>query len=100
MPYTLRNNDIVLIEGRNYSLAKFLEQIKMDFDQLYEEAGRRRMMSVSAHDRISGTPQMVQIWDSFLRYAKSRPAVAVMRKDEIARYVSQSPLSLREIETI
>ena len=51
VPYTLRNNDILLIEGRNYSPAKFLEQIKLDFDQLYEEAGhRRRMMSVSAHD--------------------------------------------------
>ncbi len=61
VPYTLRNNDILLIEGRNYSPAKFIEQIKMDFDQLYEEAGRRRrMMSVSAHDRISGSPQMVR----------------------------------------
>jgi peptidoglycan/xylan/chitin deacetylase (PgdA/CDA1 family) len=57
VPYTLRNNDILLLEGRNYSPSKFLEQIKLDFDQLYEEAGRRRrMMSVSAHDRISGTP--------------------------------------------
>jgi peptidoglycan/xylan/chitin deacetylase (PgdA/CDA1 family) len=101
VPYTLRNNDIVLIEGRNYSPAKFLEQIKLDFDQLYEEAGhRRRMMSVSAHDRISGTPQMVRAWDEFLRYAKSRRGVAFLRKDEIARYALHSPLTLRESETI
>src|SRR5713101_4883026 len=67
VPYTLRNNDILLIEGRNYSPEKFLAQIKLDFDQLYDEAGsRRRMMSVSAHDRISGTPQMVKAWDGFL----------------------------------
>ena len=34
----------------------------MDYDQLCEEAGRRcRTMSVSAHDRISGSPQMVRI---------------------------------------
>ncbi|OTP75705.1 Polysaccharide deacetylase [Caballeronia sordidicola] len=80
---------------------KFLEQIKLDFDQLYDEAGtRRRMMSVSAHDRISGSPQMVRVWDEFLRYAKSRPDVAFMRKDDIARYVLQSPLTLRETETI
>ncbi len=32
VPYTLRNNDILLIEGRNYSPSKFLEQIKLDFD--------------------------------------------------------------------
>ena len=101
VPYTLRNNDILLIEGRNYSPAQFVEQIKMDFDQLYEEAEhRRRMMSVSAHDRISGSPQMVRAWDEFLRYAKSRPGVAFLRKDEIARYALRSSLTLHESETI
>lgn len=101
VPYTLRNNDILLVEGRNYSPAKFLEQIKFDFDQLYEEAGsRRRMMSISAHDRISGSPQMVRAWDQFLRYAKSHPGVAFMRKDDIARYALQSPITVRETETI
>jgi peptidoglycan/xylan/chitin deacetylase (PgdA/CDA1 family) len=101
IPYTLRNNDILLIEGRNYSPAKFLDQIKMDFDQLYEEAGhRRRMMSVSAHDRISGTPQMVQAWDAFLRYVNEKPGVAFLRKNEIARWALESPLTLRESETI
>jgi peptidoglycan/xylan/chitin deacetylase (PgdA/CDA1 family) len=101
IPYTLRNNDILLVEGRNYSPEKFLEQIKFDFDQLYEEAGtRRRMMSISAHDRISGTPQMTRAWDAFLRYAKSHPGVAFMRKDDIARFVLQSPLTVRESETI
>jgi peptidoglycan/xylan/chitin deacetylase (PgdA/CDA1 family) len=101
VPYTLRNNDILLIEGRNYSPSMFIEQIKLDFDQLYEEAGyRRRMMSISAHDRISGTPQMVRAWDGFVTYAKGRPGVAFMRKDEIARFALQSPLTLRETETI
>nr|WP_308495383.1 polysaccharide deacetylase family protein [Duganella aceris] len=101
VPYTLRNNDILLIEGRNYSPSQFLEQIKLDFDQLYEEgATRRRMMSVSAHDRISGSPQMVKVWDEFLRYAKSHPGVVFMRKDEIARYASSARNTLRETETI
>jgi len=101
VPYTLRNNDILLVEGRNYSPAQFLEQIKLDFDQLYSEgAARRRMMSISAHDRISGTPQMVRAWDQFLRYAKSHPGVAFMRKDDIARYALASPLTVREAETI
>lgn len=101
VPYTLRNNDIVLIEGRNYSPSKFLQQVKLEFDQLYLEAGsRRRMMAISAHDRISGTPQMVRVWDEFLRYANSHPGVAFMRKDAIAQYTLKSPLSLRESETI
>lgn len=101
VPYTLRNNDILLVEGRNYSPAQFVEQIKLDFDQLYEEAPRRRrMMSISAHDRISGTPQMVRAWDQFLKYARSHAGVAFMRKDEIARYAIESSLTLREQETI
>lgn len=101
VPYTLRNNDILLIEGRNYSPSQFLEQIKLEFDQLYEEgATRRRMMSISTHDRISGTPQMVRVLDEFLRYAKSHPGVAFMRKDDIARYALGSPLTVRESETI
>jgi len=101
VPYTLRNNDILLIEGRNYSPRMFLDQIKLDFDQLYAEgAGRRRLMSVSAHDRISGSPQMVRVWDEFLTYARSHPGVAFMRKDEIARHSLASPLTLRETETI
>jgi peptidoglycan/xylan/chitin deacetylase (PgdA/CDA1 family) len=101
VPYTLRNNDILLIEGRNYSPDKFLDQIKLDFDQLYEEAAtRRRMMSISAHDRISGSPQMVRVWNEFLSYAKSKPSVSFMRKDEIAKFVAGSPLTVRESETI
>lgn len=101
VPYTLRNNDIMLIEGRNYSPGQFLDQIKLEFDQLYEEgATRRRMMSVSTHDRISGTPQMVRVLDEFLRYAKSHPGVIFMRKDEIARFAAGSATTLRETETI
>ena len=101
VPYTLRNNDILLIEGRNYSPKNFLEQIKLDFDQLYDEAGmRRRMMSISAHDRISGSPQMVRVWDEFLSYAKTKRGVSFMRKDEIAKFAASSSLTLREKETI
>ena len=101
VPYTLRNNDILLIEGRNYSPKKFLEQINLDFDQVYEEAEtRRRMMSISAHDRISGSPQMVRVWDEFLTYANSKAGVSFMRKDDIAKFAASSSLTLREKETI
>lgn len=101
VPYSLRNNDIQLVEGRNYSPDAFLAQITREFDQLYEEAGRRRrMMSLSAHDRISGTPQMVRVWDAFLAYARRHPGVAFLRKDEIAAFALRSPDTVRETETI
>jgi peptidoglycan/xylan/chitin deacetylase (PgdA/CDA1 family) len=88
IPYTLRTNDIVLVEGKNYSAEQFFEQLKHEFDQLYTEGKRRRrMMSISMHDRIGGTPAYVQALDRFINYAKSHENVSFKRKDEIARMV-------------
>jgi peptidoglycan/xylan/chitin deacetylase (PgdA/CDA1 family) len=84
----LRTNDIVLIEGKNYSSEQFFQQMKDEFDQLYAEGKyQRRMMSISMHDRIGGTPAYVQALDRFIQYAKSHKNVAFKRKDEIARMV-------------
>ena len=49
---------------------------------------------------ISGSPQMVRVLDEFLRYAKSHPGVAFMRKDDIARFAAGRADTLRESETI
>lgn len=92
MPYTLRNNDIVLIEGKNWSPDQFLAQLKMEFNQLYAEgATRRRMMSISFHDRIGGTPAMMHAMEQFIQYVRSFDGVEFMRKDAIARMVQNDP---------
>ncbi|MNV13828.1 Peptidoglycan deacetylase [compost metagenome] len=92
IPYTLRNNDIVNVEGKHWSPDQFLAQLKAEFDQLYEEgATKRRMMSVSLHDRIGGTPAMVHVIDEFIQYAKKKQGVIFMRKDEIARLIQNDP---------
>jgi len=86
VPYTLRCNDIQLLEGRYYTSKQFGEQLRLEFDQLYEEgATRKRQMSISTHDRISGTPAQVRVLDEFLAYATKQPGVKFMRKDDIAR---------------
>ena len=55
MPYTLHMNDIENNEGRCFSTDAYEADLNREFDVLYEEGEhRRRMMSVSAHDRISG----------------------------------------------
>lgn len=88
VPYTLRCNDIMLVEGRHFSADQFLAQLKLEFDRLYAEGGRaRRMMSVSLHDRIGGSPAMVQAVDQFIRYARTHAGVAFKRKDDIAGIV-------------
>jgi peptidoglycan/xylan/chitin deacetylase (PgdA/CDA1 family) len=92
IPYTLRNNDIVNITGNNWSPDQFLTQLKAEFDQLYSEgAHKRRMMSVSFHDRIGGTPAIVKMMDDFIAYANEHDGVAFMRKDAIAALVKDDP---------
>ena len=97
VPYTLRCNDIMLIEGKNFSTDQFLNQVKMEFDQLYTEAEfRRRQMSVSFHDRIGGTPQMVAAANQLFRYMQQHTGVSFKRKDEIARMTLNDSTSIRE----
>ena len=89
------SNDIQLLEGRYFSSAQFGEQLKLEFDQLYAEgAHRKRQMSISTHDRISGTPAQVRVLDDFLTYAKKHPGVLFRRKDEIARETLNDPAAL------
>src|SRR6267142_2132326 len=47
VPYTIRNNDIVRFDSPATTNAAYLQDLKDDFDVLYEEAAhRRRMMSL------------------------------------------------------
>ncbi|WP_434634836.1 polysaccharide deacetylase family protein [Chromobacterium sp. CV08] len=92
VPYTLRNNDIVRYDSPALSVDGYLADLKAEFDQLYREAvGRRRMMSISTHDRISGTPARVWALEQFIRYAQGHAGVRFMRKDEIARFALTAP---------
>lgn len=92
MPYTLRNNDIVQVAGNHWSPDQFLSQLKHEFDQLYAEgATKRRMMSISFHDRIGGTPAVVHAMEEFIKYTREKSGVVFMRKDEIARLVINDP---------
>lgn len=87
VPYTFRNNDIVRFSNPAMTSEGYASDLKAEFDVLYAEgAKRRRMMSLSLHDRIGGMPAVVHAVEEFIRYAKERPGVVFMRKDEIARW--------------
>lgn len=97
VPYTLRCNDIQLVAGQWFSTDQFLQQVKMEFDQLYEEsARRRRMMSISFHDRIGGTPQLVKATSELFAYMKQHPGVVFKRKDDIAKMALTDKHTIRE----
>jgi peptidoglycan/xylan/chitin deacetylase (PgdA/CDA1 family) len=97
VPYTVEQNDIVLFEARHFSAAAFAQELKDAFDVLYEEgAKRRRMLSVSAHDRISGHPARVKAFADFIDYAQKHKGVWFARKDEIARWTLESANTIHE----
>lgn len=93
VPYTLRNNDIARFGAEGpMSASAFGQELKDEFDQLYAEAGvRRRMMSISTHDRIGGTPARVKVLGDFIAYAKKHPGVVFVRKDQIAKWALSMP---------
>ena len=97
VPYTLHMNDIVNYETRYFSTEAYAADLKREFDVLYEEgAHRRRLMSVSAHDRIAGRPARMRVIEDFIQYAQSHPGVSFMRKVDIANYAIASPRTVRE----
>jgi peptidoglycan/xylan/chitin deacetylase (PgdA/CDA1 family) len=97
VPYTLHMNDIVNYESRYFSTQEYGGDLKAEFDMLYAESSRRRrMMSVSAHDRITGRPSRTKVLEEFIAYAQNNPGVVFMRKDEIARFALSSPETIRE----
>lgn len=93
VPYTLRNNDIGRYGAEGpLTASAFGQELKDEFDQLYAEAGvRRRMMSISTHDRIGGTPARVKVLGEFFAYAKKKPGVVFVRKDQIAKWALELP---------
>ena len=99
VPYAVGMNDLVNYELRNFSSEQYASELRNEFEMLYSEAdNRRRMMSISAHDRISGRPARAKVLEEFIIYAQRRPGVVFLRKDEIARFALASAITPREEE--
>ncbi|REG98672.1 polysaccharide deacetylase family protein [Flavobacterium aquicola] len=97
VPYTLRCNDILLIEGKSFSTDQFFNQVKAEFDQLYEESEfKKRQLSISFHDRIGGSPQMVKTAYDLVRYIQKHKGVSFKRKDEIAEMTLFDKLTIKD----
>jgi peptidoglycan/xylan/chitin deacetylase (PgdA/CDA1 family) len=96
VPYAVYLNDIRAYESRNFSTQAFGQDLKNSFDWLYEEAAhRKRMLSITTHDRLL-RPERVKVLMEFLDYARSKPGVAFMRKDQIAQIAASDPSTIRE----
>ena len=97
VPYTFQLNDLQNFENRWRTCSDFAGELKAEFDALYEESARkRRMISVSAHDRVAGRASRMRVIEDFIIYAQRQPGVVFLRKDEIAKFALASPFTIRE----
>jgi peptidoglycan/xylan/chitin deacetylase (PgdA/CDA1 family) len=97
VPYTKRNNDIERFHAQSTTADAWIQDVKDEFEVLYAEAeSRRRMLSVSTHDRIGGQPARVAALGRFIDHASAFPGVVFMRKDEILRWAAGQADTPRE----
>jgi peptidoglycan/xylan/chitin deacetylase (PgdA/CDA1 family) len=97
VPYTMDMNDLVAYPNHSFTSEQYASELRNEFEMLYTEAeSRRRMMSISAHDRIAGRPAHAKVLEEFIIYAQRRPGVVFMRKDDIARFALTSAITPRE----
>lgn len=96
VPYTFQLNDYQNYENRWRTCSDFAGELKAEFDALYiESEHKRRMMSIATHDRVA-RPSRAKVLDEFIAYAQSHKGVVFMKKEEIARFAMNSPLTIRE----
>jgi peptidoglycan/xylan/chitin deacetylase (PgdA/CDA1 family) len=97
VPYTFILNDFQNFENRWRTTSDFAGELKNEFDALYAESARkRRMISVSSHDRVAGHASRARVIEEFIEYAQKHPGVVFLRKDEIAKFALASPTTIRE----
>lgn len=90
-------NYLVAYQSHSLTSEQCASELRNEFEMLYTEAeGRRRMMSISAHDLIAGRPAHAKVLEEFIIYAQRRPGVVFMRKDDIARFALDSAITPRE----
>jgi peptidoglycan/xylan/chitin deacetylase (PgdA/CDA1 family) len=98
MPYTRYLNDFIHYVLQPGDLAGYERTLNEEFAALYEEAAtRRRMMVISLHDKLA-RPARVRVLESFIARAQTQKGVWFARKDELARFVLDSPATIREAE--
>jgi peptidoglycan/xylan/chitin deacetylase (PgdA/CDA1 family) len=97
VPYTFQLNDLQNYENRWHTCDEFASELKREFDALYVESARkRRMISVSSHDRVAGRASRTSVMEEFITYAQRHPGVVFMRKIDIANFALSSPMTIRE----
>jgi len=96
VPYTQHLTDFSYFNIFHGSVDGFAQELRLEFEALYEEAEtRRRMMVVTLHDAVA-RPSRVRVIEAFIAYAQKRKGVWFARSDAIARFALQSPSTIHD----
>ena len=84
MPYSFEVNDLAMLIGHNHQSQVWLDCVRDYFDRLYEEgAAQPRVMSLSVHPFIMGSPQRIGHFEAALDHVRGRPDVWFATAGEI-----------------
>lgn len=84
VPYTIELNDIPITALQQHRSDELLRRGIDQFDQLYEEgAEHTRVMAISVHPFLTGTPHRIKYLEQLYEYILAKPGVCMMVGEEI-----------------
>ncbi|CAM4223722.1 polysaccharide deacetylase family protein [Nocardiopsis rhodophaea] len=87
VPYSIEINDISMFVGKSLSGPDFVQIVKDQLDQLYEDAAHSgRVMSLVLHPFVTNQPFRHKYLDQALEYVVNHPGVWLTTSDEIAEH--------------
>ncbi len=87
LPYSLEVNDVPVLAMRNQGPQEYVNILKAQFDQLYEEGERNgTVMCIPLHPYLIGQPNRIELLDEVLAYITSHDKVWLATGREIARH--------------
>jgi hypothetical protein len=90
LPYMMEVNDVPVLNFRRTSPERYLDLIKRQFDQLYEEgAASGTVMCIPLHPYLIGQPHRIKLLEDALDYVTSRDGVWLATGREIADWYYQ-----------
>ena len=96
LPYTVELNDIPIYLIQHHRSPELFERARDQFDTLYREgADSARIMCISTHPYITGTPHRIKYYDMIFEYVRRFEGVVFMTGSEILDWYNSATAERR-----
>jgi hypothetical protein len=72
VPYTLELNDIPMMIIRHHEWPAWVQRCRDQFDRLYAEGAKGRVMAIAVHPYIHGVPHRIKYFEAVYDYMRAR----------------------------